>query len=61
MDPAEPWFRRSLTAKLWSYLDDPAFSMEHEPSEDSVRQFKAKWIRTTEETVARRPAAPRAS
>ena len=62
MDPAEPWFRRSLTAKLWSYLDDPAFSMEHEPSEDSVRQFKAKWIRTPEEKPsqgARRRRGPR--
>ena len=42
MDPAEGWFRLSLTAALWCQLDRPELS---EPTEDSVREFKTKWIR----------------
>jgi hypothetical protein len=45
MDPGFIWFRESLTAKLWSCLDDPNFSYNNSPSEKFVRQFKAKWIR----------------
>jgi hypothetical protein len=44
MDPAEPWFRRSLTAKLWNYLENADFSMDMEPPEDFLRQFKKKWV-----------------
>ena len=55
MDPGEFWFRHSLTATLWSCLDDPkadsllkpVLSFGETPSEDFVRQFKAKWIQPT--------------
>jgi hypothetical protein len=45
MDPSFYWFRDSLTAKLWSYLDNADFNFDATPSEDFVKQYKAKWIR----------------
>jgi hypothetical protein len=42
MDPAEPWFQRSLTAALWCQLDRPELN---EPTERFVREYKTKWIR----------------
>jgi hypothetical protein len=45
MDPTEPWFRHSLTASLWSFLNCPELSTGLEPSESFVREFKEEWIR----------------
>jgi hypothetical protein len=47
MEPAEPWFRRSLTAALWAFLEDPSDKTDRnkEPLESAVREYKAKWIR----------------
>jgi hypothetical protein len=42
MDPADGWFRLSLTAALWCQLDRPELT---EPTESFVREFKTKWIR----------------
>jgi hypothetical protein len=44
MDTAYSWFQRSLTAKLWSYLENPQFDMERDVPEAFLRQYKAKWI-----------------
>jgi tetratricopeptide (TPR) repeat protein len=60
MDPSAPWFRRSLTAKLWGYLEDPKFNIEREPSEEFVKKFKAKWIRMpARDASEREKSAPR--
>jgi hypothetical protein len=47
MDPADPWFRRSLTASLWSFVVDPSDKTDKnkEPSESFLREYKEKWIR----------------
>jgi hypothetical protein len=45
MDPKEPWFRRSLTANLWDFLDCPELRTGSEATEIFVRDFKAQWIR----------------
>jgi hypothetical protein len=45
MDPASADFRESLTAKLWSFLEDPNFVFNNDPlPEEFVRTFKSKWI-----------------
>lgn len=46
MDPAQAWFRRSFTAQLWTYLEDPSFRVGGEGKESSLREYKAKWIKT---------------
>ncbi len=44
MDPADPAFRKSLTAKLWSFLESSNFNFKAEPSEEFLRQYKDKHI-----------------
>jgi hypothetical protein len=44
MDPRDPWFRRSLTAKLWSFLDNPSDIIRDELPKKFVMECKAKWI-----------------
>jgi hypothetical protein len=51
MDPSSFWFRESLTAKLWSYLEHPhEFDFAETPSEDFVQRFKERWIRIPDAT-----------
>jgi hypothetical protein len=65
MDPREYWFRESLTAKLWRCLDDPKansflspeLAFGEIPSEDFVRQFKARWIHATNSDQPHRSSA----
>ena len=55
MDPGDNWFRRSLTARLWSYLIDPAFKYEVVPDEKFARQFKAQWIQKAGNELPQNP------
>lgn len=45
MNPADIDFRRSLTAKLWSYLENPGFSTFEDVPETFLQKYKSKWIR----------------
>ena len=46
MAPTSDEFQNYLTAKLWTYLENPdSFSMDNTPSTEMLlREFKAKWI-----------------
>lgn len=44
MDPNSNRFRESLTARLWSYLDEEDFDYNTIPSNVFLQEFKTKWI-----------------
>lgn len=47
LNPAEPEFRKSLTAALWVFLEDPTDTTgkNKEPSEETLKEYKKKWVR----------------
>jgi hypothetical protein len=49
MDPGNPRFQWSQTAKFWNYLENPNFDYEKDPSEEFLRDFKVRWIRPVAE------------